>query len=362
MTKRSQNVSQREEMMLSEERATVTIFSSLEYIEQKGEIFFLLKGNSLTIDAFSISEGLYTLYFADGTTKQIPTPKGYCKSIINNIISDLKNGRIQSEKEYDFRKFDEKYLESLKGLLNGEVTSSSQGLTDINSRSTTSGIVNTVSNITTELFDSSQSAEPTTEKVEYEIQEDSEYVAVEPDYLEEQEFYFSSNETSEELSYMMEEIRRSNDSNGITSENIEYVKNMTNVFHLGNKPEGIPERPIFNGTNVEGPKLPEIPGPRQYAGALAAGIAGGVFCMVVAVVGLGYWLWNRKSRENGYDVERARGVEKSPEGSSLLSGSSEAYTTNGVEEPNSLLDVNEVIGSEVGYHSFKRNVSYNNIL
>ncbi|MDR3132011.1 MAG: hypothetical protein LBU02_02885 [Rickettsiales bacterium] len=114
MTKRSKNASRREEMTPSEKRATVTISSSLEDIEQGREIFFLLKGKDLTIDAFSISDNSYRLHFVTGTTNKIPTPKGYCRLMINDIISDLKSGKIKSKTEYDFRKFDERYLKDLR--------------------------------------------------------------------------------------------------------------------------------------------------------------------------------------------------------------------------------------------------------
>ncbi|WP_410543039.1 hypothetical protein [Wolbachia endosymbiont of Tetranychus urticae] len=50
---------------------------------------------------------------------------------------------------------------------------------------------------------------------------------------------------------------------------------------------------IFNSTDVEGPKLPEING-GQYIGI--AGIAGGIFggVLAVAFAGLGYFVWHRK--------------------------------------------------------------------
>ncbi|MDR0288600.1 MAG: hypothetical protein LBH78_00855 [Rickettsiales bacterium] len=133
MTKKSQNASQREEMTPFEGRATVTIFSSLEDIEQKREIFFLLKREGLTIDAFSISDNSHKLYFVVGTTKEIPTPEEYCRLMVDNIISDLKNGRIKSKTEYDFREFDERYL---KGLLSHKTTT-----TSLQEESTTEGVV-----------------------------------------------------------------------------------------------------------------------------------------------------------------------------------------------------------------------------
>ncbi|MDR2609728.1 MAG: hypothetical protein LBC06_04015 [Rickettsiales bacterium] len=228
MTKRSKNASRREEMTPSEKRATVTISSSLEDIEKGRKIYFSLKGEGLTIDAFSISDNSYRLHFVAGATNKIPTPEGYCRLMINDIISDLKSGKIKSKTEYDFRKFDERYLKDLKGLLSQKATT-----TSLQEESTTEGVehetqaTGVTDSTTTELFNSSQSERPTTEKVEYEVQEDSKYFAVESDYLEEQEFDFTSNETTEEINYIMEEIKRSNASHGITTENIEYVQGMT---------------------------------------------------------------------------------------------------------------------------------------
>ncbi|MDR2978438.1 MAG: hypothetical protein LBU56_03420 [Rickettsiales bacterium] len=231
MTKRSQNASQREEMTPSEKRSTITISSSLEDIEKGRKIYFSLKGKGLTIDAFSISDNSHRLYFVAGMAKKILTLEGHCRLMINNIISDLKSGRIKSKTEYDFRKFDERYLKDLKGLLSQKATT-----TSLQEDSTTEGVehetqatgeVGTTDSATTELFNSSQVEESTNEEVDYETQEDSEYVAVELDYLEEQEFDFTSNETTKEINYIMEEIKRSNASHGITTENIEYVQDMT---------------------------------------------------------------------------------------------------------------------------------------
>ncbi|MGL9689197.1 MAG: hypothetical protein ACR5K6_05735 [Wolbachia sp.] len=72
MTKRSKNASRREEMTPFEGRATVIIFSSFEDIEKGRKIYFSLKGEGLTIDAFSISDNSYRLHFVVGMTKKIP--------------------------------------------------------------------------------------------------------------------------------------------------------------------------------------------------------------------------------------------------------------------------------------------------
>ena len=102
---------------------------------------------------------------------------------------------------------------------------------------------------TTELF---QSEKPTTEKVEYEVQEDSKYFAVESDYLEEQEFDFTSNETTEEINYVMEEIKKLNVSHGITTENIMDVVLRSNNFTSKN----VPAFSELSSTNATLPQLP----------------------------------------------------------------------------------------------------------
>ncbi|MCA4775220.1 hypothetical protein IHO40_03850 [Wolbachia endosymbiont of Mansonella ozzardi] len=45
--------------------------------------------------------------------------------MINDIISGLRSGKIKSKTEYDFRKFDERYLKDLKGLLSQKVITTS---------------------------------------------------------------------------------------------------------------------------------------------------------------------------------------------------------------------------------------------
>ncbi|MGL9717854.1 MAG: hypothetical protein ACR5K9_04075 [Wolbachia sp.] len=195
----------------------------------------------------------------------------------------------------------------------------------------------TIGSTTTELSNSSRLEESTTEGVN-EIKEDSEYADVESAPLKQQEPYFASNETSEEISDIIEEIKRSNSSNGITPENIEYIKNMTTKDHVF-PDNGVSERPISNGTDVEGPKLAEIPG-QSGAGISAVGVAVGALGLLGAAMGFGYWLWNRKNREGSRNVEEA-GVKDGAEDSLP-------------EEQGSLLD--EVNVESGVYQSFRRNV------
>lgn len=154
-----------------------------------------------------------------------------------------------------------------------------------------------IDSTTTKLSDLNQREESTTEGVDHEVHEDSEYVTMEPTPLKKQEpelFDFASRKaTTKEINDVIEEITRSNASNGITTENIR------NVFHFGNKPKEVLERPIFNSTDVEGPKLPEINGgPKMLAVGIVIGILGIV--LAVAFVGSVCFTWHRKNREGSY--------------------------------------------------------------
>ena len=352
MTKRSKNALRREEMIPSEKRATVTISSSLKDIEQGGEIFFLLKGKGLTIDAFSISDNSYRLHFVAGTTNKIPTPEGYCRLMINNIISDLKNGRIKSKTEYDFREFDERYLKDLKGLFSYKATTTSlqEGSTTegVEHETQATGKVGTTDSATTELFNSSQSERPTTEKVEYKMQEGSEYFAVELAPLKQQKLDLAPDETIEEIKHVMEEIKRSNASHGITTESIEYARDMTrkDVAFSFSK---VTSRnvPAFSELSSTDATLPQLPNESGIIGTTAAGLSTlsayiiAPVLLVAAVTVGGCWFLRKKKREGSYDVEKA-GVENEVEAPFS-------------EEQNSLLD--EVNIEPGKYKSFQRNIS-----
>jgi hypothetical protein len=305
MTKRSKTASRREEMTPFEGRATVTIFSSLKNIEKGREIFFLLKKEGLTIDAFSISDNSYRLHFVAGTTNKITTPEGYCRSMIDGIISALKSGKIKSKTEYDFRKFDERYLKDLKELLSQKTTT-----TGLQEKSTARGVehetqaTGVTDSTTTELFNSSQLEESTTEELDYEVQEGSEYFAVESDYLEEQEFDFTSNETTEEINYIMEEIKRSNASHRITTENIMDVVFRSNNFTSRN----VPAFSELSSTNATLPQLPKESGTADTTVAGLSTLSAIASVLLVAAVTAVGWLLCKKKREDSYDVEKA-GVE-----------------------------------------------------
>ncbi|MDR1139669.1 MAG: hypothetical protein LBJ80_04620 [Rickettsiales bacterium] len=340
MTKRSRNASQREEMTPSEKRATVTISSSLEDIEKGRKIYFSLKGEGLTIDAFSISDNSHRLYFVAGMTEKIPTPEGHCRLMINNIISDLKNGRIKSKTEYDFRKFDERYLKDLKELLSQKVTT-----TSLQEESTTEGVehetqatgkVGTTDSATTELFNSSQLEESTNEEVDYETQEGSKYFAVEPAPLKQQKLDLAPDETTEEIKHVMEEIKRLNTSHGITTENIMDVVFRSNNFTSRNVP-------AFSELSSTNATLPQLPNESGIAGTTVAGLSTlsayiiAPVLLVAAVTVGGCWFLRKQKREDSYDVEKA-GVENKVEAPFS-------------EEQNSLLD--EVNIEPGTYRSFR---------
>ncbi|MDN5248473.1 hypothetical protein [Wolbachia endosymbiont of Cimex lectularius] len=345
MTKRSKNASRREEMTPFEGRETVTIFSSLEDIEKGRKIYFSLKGEGLTIDAFSISDNSYRLHFVVGMTKKIPTPEGHCRLMINNIISDLKSGRIKSKTEYDFRKFDERYLKDLKGLLSQKTTT-----TSLQEESTTEEVehetqaTGVTDSTTTELFNSSQSERPTTEKVEYEAQEDSEYFAVEPAPLKQQKLDLAPDETTEEIKHVMEEIKRSNASHGITTESIEYARDMTRkdvAFSFSKvTSRNVPAFSELSSTNAT---LPQLSNESGIAGTTVAGLSTlsayiiAPVLLVAAVTVGGCWFLRKQKKEDSYDVEKA-GVENEVEAPFS-------------EEQNSLLD--EVNIEPGTYRSFR---------
>ncbi|WCR58014.1 hypothetical protein [Wolbachia endosymbiont of Ctenocephalides felis wCfeJ] len=350
MTKRSKNASRREEMTPFEGRATVTIFSSLEDIEKGRKIYFSLKGKGLTIDYLSISDNSFSLYFTNGITKEVPTPEGYCRLMINNIISDLRSGRIKSKTEYDFRKFDERYLKGLKKLLSQETTT-----TSLQEESTTEAVdyetkairaASTIGSTTTELFNSSQLKESATEELDYEVQEDSEYFAVEPAPLKQQKLDLAPDETTEEIKHIMEEIKSSNTSHGITTENIEYIQDMTRdvTFSPGKvTSRNVPAFSELSSTNATLPQLPNESGiigtTVEGLSTLSAYIIAPVLLVAAVTVG-GCWFLHKKKREDSYDVEKA-GVENEVEAPFS-------------EEQNSLLD--EINIKSGVYKSFQRNV------
>lgn len=119
----------------------------------------------------------------------------------------------------------------------------------------------------------------TTEVADYQMREDSEYITMESVSLKKQEpelFDFASSEaTTKEINDVINEIKELNASYGITPEDIS---------HFGHNSKEVLEHPIFNSTDVEEPKSPELPGREQGTTAvITVGILSGV--LVVAFIG-----------------------------------------------------------------------------
>ncbi|MGL9761799.1 MAG: hypothetical protein ACR5LB_06405 [Wolbachia sp.] len=232
-------------------------------------------------------------------TKKIPTPEGHCRLMINNIISDLKSGRIKSKTEYDFRKFDERYLKDLKGLLSQKTTK-----TSLQEESTTEEVehetqaTGVTDSTTTELFNSSQSERPTTEKVEYEVQEDSEYFAVEPAPLKQQKFDLAPDETTESIEYARDMTRKdvAFSFSKVTSRNVLAFSELSSINAI------LPQL-----SNESGIACTTVAG----LSTLSAYIIAPVLLVAAVTVG-GCWFFRKQKKEDSYDVEKA-GVENEVE-------------------------------------------------
>ncbi|WP_254229581.1 hypothetical protein [Wolbachia pipientis] len=161
-----------------------------------------------------------------------------------------KSGEIEKSKEYNYREFKKIYLKNLVDELGKDSSKKLKERTDENS----------------------QLRESTTEEIDYQMQED---VTIESASLTKQEFDFASSKvTTKEINDVINEIEESNASYGITPEDI------SSVSRFDSNSQEVLDHSIFNSTDVEGPKLPEING-GQYIGI--AGIAGGIFGGVLAV-------------------------------------------------------------------------------
>ncbi|MDG7055637.1 MAG: hypothetical protein LJD31_03845 [Wolbachia endosymbiont of Menacanthus eurysternus] len=203
---------------------------------------------------------------------------------------------------------------------------------------------NTIGSTTTELFNSSQLEESTTEELDYEVQEGSEYFTVESAPLKQQKLDLAPDETTEEIKHVMEEIKRSNASNGITTENIEYVQDMTrkNVTFSSSKvtSRNIPAFSELSSTNAT---LPQLPNESGIIGTTVAGLSTlnayiiAPVLLVAAVTVGGCWFLHKSKRKDSYNVEKA-GVENEVEAPFF-------------EEQNSLLD--EVNIEPGTYRSFQ---------
>ncbi|MGL9758738.1 MAG: hypothetical protein ACR5LA_08015 [Wolbachia sp.] len=142
-----------------------------------------------------------------------------------------------------------------------------------------------IESATTELPNLSQSEELTTKD---EVQESN---TVD---LQDQESYFVPDE---EISYVIEEIKRSNASNRITMQNIESVQNTTNI--LGN--------PVIYDMNLRRFKLLEISQSNKEnmrvltIGMLAVAVA--LVAAIAAAVPFKCWFCNRKNKSHSSSKE-----------------------------------------------------------
>ncbi|WP_250777973.1 hypothetical protein [Wolbachia pipientis] len=218
-----------------------------------------------------------------------------------------------------------------------------KGMRNLDSQRTTED-ASTIGNTTAELPDLKRLEESTIEAVDYKVQEGSEYFTVESAPLKQQKLDLAPDETTEEIKHVMEEIKRSNASNGITTENIECVQDMTrkNVTFSSSKvtSRNVPAFSKLSSTNATLPQLPNESGIIATTVAelstLNAYIIAPVLLVAAVTVG-GCWFLHKKKREDSYDVEKA-GVENKVEAPFS-------------EEQNSLLD--EVNIEPRTYRSFQ---------
>lgn len=184
----------------------ISIESELRDVEQNRTIYFLLGGGDLKLNYVCILD-----------------------NSSDNIISDLKSGKIRSYKRYNAKEFYEKYLkeflsnENLQKLEAGDIENTTAELTN--------------------------------------------------------------------LKQVMEEMKKSNASNGITMRNIESVQNTTNI--LGN--------PMIHDTNLRGFKLLKTPSNEKNnivftVGILAVAVA--LVAAIAAAVPFKCWSCNRKSKRH----------------------------------------------------------------
>lgn len=253
---------------------TIRIVSDLESIKQNRRVEFLIKGENLTVKDLSISSRAAEIGLVTGIVNSIDIPQAIRESTIDRIILGLKSGEIEKGKEYNYREFKKIYLQNLVDELGKDSSKKLKERTDENS----------------------QLRGSTTEEIDYQMKEG---VTIESASLTKQEFDFASSKvTTKEINDVINEIEESNASYGITPEGI------SSVPRFDSNSQEVLDHSIFNSTDVEGPKLPEING-GQYIGiaGIAGGILGGV--LAVAFAGLGYFVWHRKNREGSYDVEKA---------------------------------------------------------
>ncbi|WP_143689426.1 hypothetical protein [Wolbachia endosymbiont of Nilaparvata lugens] len=208
----------------------ISIESELRDVEQNRTIYFLLGGGDLKLNYVCILDNSsYRILIGREEIMREANSKINYRLMIDNIISDLKSGKIRSYKRYNAKEFYEKYL---KEFLSNE-----------NLQKLEAG---DIENTTAELPN---------------------------------------------LKQVMEEMKKSNASNGITMRNIESVQNTTNI--LGN--------PMIHDTNLRGFKLLKTPSNEKNnivftVGILAVAVA--LVAAIAAAVPFKCWSCNRKSKRH----------------------------------------------------------------
>lgn len=209
----------------------ISIESELRDVEQNRTIYFLLGGGDLKLKyVCMLDDTSYRILVAEGEIVHAENPK----VMIDDIVSDLKSGKIRSYKRYNAKEFYEKYL---KEFLSNE-----------NLQKLEAG---DIENTTAELPN---------------------------------------------LKQVMEEMKKSNASNGITIQNIGNVQNTTNI--LGN--------PMIHDTNLRGFKLLETPSNEKNnivftVGMLAMGVA--LLAAISAALPFKCWFCNRKNKSHSSSKE-----------------------------------------------------------
>ncbi|MFV0948609.1 hypothetical protein JR312_00695 [Wolbachia endosymbiont of Nasonia giraulti] len=210
----------------------ISIESELRDVEQNRTIYFLLGGGDLKLKyVCMLDDTSYRILVAEGEIVHAENPK----VMIDDIVSDLKSGRIRSYKRYNAKEFYEKYL---KEFLSNE---NLQKLEAVDIESTTTELPN--------------------------------------------------------LKQVMEEMKKSNASNGITIQNIGNVKNTTNI--LGN--------PMIHDRNLRRFKLLETSrSNKENMGVLTVDmLAMGVVLLaaIAAAVPFKCWFYNRKNKSHSSSKE-----------------------------------------------------------
>ncbi|WP_353287905.1 hypothetical protein [Wolbachia endosymbiont (group B) of Gerris lacustris] len=214
----------REKGLINKEKRNrwISIESELQDVEQNRTIYFLLGGGDLKLEyVCMLDDTSYRIFVAEGEIVHAENPK----VMIDDIVSDLKSGKIRSYKRYNAKEFLSN--ENLQKLEAGDIEST-----------------------TTEL---------------------------------------------QNLKQVMEEMKKSNASNGITIQNIGNVQNTTNI--LGN--------PMIHDTNLRGFKLLETPSNEKNNIVFTVGMLAAAVPLVAAaaVVKFKCRFCNRKSKGHSSSKE-----------------------------------------------------------